>query len=135
VPLSKPVSNFASSDRRRVAAACAAGAIGAALVGLVVAPAASAAPCTAAGLATTASGVLGQAGGWLDGHPGANDVLTAAATQAPDEARNNVRGYFTAHPGEFLELNGIMQPLKDMRNQCGITISPSQIAILLETMG
>ena len=98
-------------------------------------PAAAAAPCTASGLATTASGVLGAAGAWLDSHPGANDVLTQAATQPTDVARTNVRGYFTSHPGEFLELNGIAQPLKDMRSQCGITISPSQIATLLETMG
>jgi heme-binding protein len=102
---------------------------------LVAAPAAGAAPCTASGLATTASGVLGAAGPWLDAHPGANDVLTAAATQSTDEARANVRGYFIGHPGEALELNGIAQPLKDLRAQCGITISPSQIATLLETMG
>jgi heme-binding protein len=120
---------------RRAIGACAAAALAGAVLGTVTAPAASAAPCTAAGLATVASGVLGQAGGWLEGHPGANDVLTAAATQPAEEARANVRGYFTAHPGEFLELNGIVQPLKDLKNQCGITISPSQIATLLETMG
>jgi heme-binding protein len=102
---------------------------------VIAAPMAGAAPCTASGLATTASGVLGAAGPWLEAHPGANDVLTAAATQSTDEARNNVRGYFTSHPGEFLELNGIAQPLKDLRSQCGLTISPSQIATLLETMG
>lgn len=126
---------FAPSSRRRIAGVLAAGAFGVALTGVVGAPAANAAPCTASGLATTASGVLGSAGAWLEGHPGANDVLTAAATQPPEEARNNVRGYFTSHPGEFLELNGIVQPLKDLRSQCGITISPSQIALLLETMG
>lgn len=101
----------------------------------VVAPSASAAPCTASGLATTASGVLGAAGPWLDGHPGANDVLTAAATQPSDVARDNVRNYFMSNPGEFLQLNGIAQPLKDLRAQCGIAISPGQIAALLDTMG
>lgn len=104
-------------------------------VGVAVAPVAAAAPCSASGLAITASGVLGAAGPWLEAHPGANDVLTAAATQPSDVARNNVRGYFLSHPGEFLELNGIAQPLKDLRAQCGIAISPGQIASLLDTMG
>ena len=29
-------------------------------------------------------------------------------------ARSNVRGYFLAHPGEFLDLQRIVQPLKDV---------------------
>lgn len=100
-----------------------------------VAPAAGAAPCTASGLATTASGVLGQAGGYLESHPGANEVLTAAATQPPQDARAAVRGYFTAHPNEYLDLRGIAAPLTDMRAQCGIGVSPGQLATLFEAMG
>ena len=100
----------------------------------IVAPAAHAAPCSASGLATTASGVLAEAGTYLDAHPGANDVLTAAATQPPDVARNNVRGYFAGHVGELLELQRIASPLRDMRNQCGIAISPGQLATLFDTM-
>ncbi|SEH85974.1 hemophore-related protein, Rv0203/Rv1174c family [Mycolicibacterium rutilum] len=112
--------------------------LGAVAVGawvVVAAPTATAAPCTASGLATTASGVLAEAGGYLEAHPGANDVLTAAATQPADQARNNVRAYFTAHPGEYLDLRRIAGPLSDMRNQCGISVSPVQLATLLETMG
>lgn len=109
--------------------------VGAAVTAVAAAPVATAAPCTASGLASTASGVLGAAAPWLEAHPGANDVLTQAATQPSDVARNNVRGYFMSHPGEFLELNGIAQPLKDLRSQCGIAISPGQIAALLDTMG
>lgn len=104
-------------------------------VGAATVPTAAAAPCSASGLATTASGVLAAAGPWLEAHPGANDVLTQAATQPSDVARDSVRGYFISHPGEFLELNGIAQPLKDLRAQCGIAISPGQIAALLDTMG
>src|SRR5690242_16550982 len=45
----------------------------------IAVPTADAAPpCSASGLATTASGVLAQAGTYLDAHPEANDVLTAA---------------------------------------------------------
>lgn len=98
-------------------------------------PVANAAPCTASGLATTASGVLGQAGGYLEAHPGANEVLTAAATQPPEDARAAVRAYFTAHPNEYLDLRGIAAPLTDMRAQCGIAVSPGQLATLFDAMG
>ena len=101
----------------------------------IAAPTANAAPpCTASGLANTASGVLAEAGGFLEAHPGANDVLTTAATQPPEDAKAAVRGYFMANPGEFLELRRIAGPLKDMRNQCGIAISPTQFATLFEAM-
>nr|WP_090338868.1 heme-binding protein [Mycolicibacterium malmesburyense]CRL66882.1 exported protein [Mycolicibacterium malmesburyense] len=102
---------------------------------LTSAPTATAAPCTASGLATTASGVLNQAGGYLESHPGANEVLTAAATQPPQDARAAVRAYFTAHPNEYLDLRGIAAPLTDMRAQCGIAVSPGQLATLFEAMG
>jgi len=113
-----------------VAAACAAGLSAA----VIAAPISSAADCTASGLASTAGGVLAEAGGYLAGHPGANNVLTAAATQPPDVARNNVRGYFMGNPGEFFDLSRIASPLKDLRNQCGIAITPAQFATLFEAM-
>ena len=75
-----------------------------------------------------------EAGGYLGAHPGANNVLTAAATQAPEEARANVRGYFMGNPGEFLDLQRIAGPLQDLRNQCGIAVSPGQLATLFDTM-
>jgi heme-binding protein len=106
-----------------------------AAAGILAAPTANATdPCTASGLATTASGVLASAGGYLDGHPGANDVLTAAGTQPADEAKANVRAYFVAHPGEFLDLQNIVGPLKDLRNQCGVSVSPGQLATLFDTL-
>lgn len=116
-----------------------AGLIGAATLSVVgalcVAPSAGAAPCTASGLATTASGVLAEAGGYLDAHPGANDVLTAAATQPPDQAKSAVRSYFMAHPNEYLDLQRIVGPLTAMRDQCGIAVSPGQFATLFDAMG
>jgi hemophore-related protein len=99
------------------------------------APKADAAPaCTASELASTASGVLGEAGGYLNSHPDADNVLTAAANQAPEDARSSVRGYFTAHPNEFLDLQNITQPLNNMRNECGVALTPSHIAALIETI-
>lgn len=90
--------------------------------------------CTASGLATTASGVLSATGGYLDSHPGANDVLTAAASQSPADARSSVRGYFAAHPNEFLDLQNIARPLSDLRNQCNVSVSPSQLATLFDAV-
>ncbi len=101
---------------------------------VITAPAATAADCTASGLSTVAGGVLAEAGGYLAAHPGANNVLTAAATEPPDVARTNVRGYFTSNPGEFLDLRRIAAPLQDLRNQCGIAVSPGQLATLFDTM-
>jgi hemophore-related protein len=121
--------------RRGVAGALVAGAFGAGIAGTVAVPTAAAAPCTASGLSTTASGVLGSAGAYLDAHPGANDALTAAGTQPPEEARSSVRGYFIAHPGEFLDLQGIARPLTDLRSQCGISVSPGQLALLFDELG
>jgi hypothetical protein len=45
-----------------------------------------------------------------------------------------VRGYFISHPGEFLDLQRIAQPLKDLKNQCGVSISPSQLATLFDEL-
>jgi heme-binding protein len=78
--------------------------------------------------------VLGAAGGYLDTHPGANDVLTAAASQPTDQAEAAVRGYFTSHPGEYLDLQNIARPLSDLRNQCGTAITPSQLAVLVDAL-
>jgi heme-binding protein len=121
-----------TSVRRGLVGAMAAAALGAAVAGTAAVPTASAAPCTASGLSTTASGVLSAAGSYLDAHPGANDVLTAAGTQAPEDARSSVRGYFISHPGEFLDLQGIARPLTDLKNQCGINVSPGQLALLFD---
>jgi heme-binding protein len=123
----------ANPTRLRVIGMAAVGALGVSAA-VITAPMATAADCTASGLATTASGVLSEAGGYLGAHPGANNVLTAAATQAPEEARANVRGYFMGNPGEFLDLQRIAGPLKDLRNQCGIAVGPGQLATLFETM-
>ena len=103
---------------------------------VMLAPTAVAAPdpCSASGVAATASGVLNSASGYLDGHPDANDVLTAAVNQSPADAKSAVRGYFLGHPGEALELRGIAQPLLDLRGRCNTTVSPDQLAALFDAL-
>ncbi len=98
------------------------------------APAPAPAPCTASGLATTASGVLNAAGGYLATHAGANDVLTAAANKSAADAESSVRSYFLAHPNEFFDLQNIVRPLTDLRSQCGISVSPGQLALLFDEL-
>jgi hemophore-related protein len=121
--------------RRGVAGAFAACALTGAAAGTVALPSAAAAdPCTASGLATTASGVLAAAGTYLDGHPEANGVLTAAGTQPADEARSNVTSYFLGHPGEFVDLQNIVGPLRNLRSQCGVSVTPTQLATLFDTL-
>ena len=100
------------------------------------APTAGAAPdpCTASGLAATASGVLNGASGYLDGHPDANNVLTAAVNQPPADAKSSVRGYFLGHPSEALELKNIAQPLLDLRGRCNTAVTPDQLAALFDAL-
>jgi heme-binding protein len=85
-------------------------------------------------VAATPSGVLNTASGYLDAHPGANNVLTAAVNQPPADARSSVRGYFIGHPGEALDLKNIAQPLLDLRGQCGTSVTPDQLAALFDAL-
>jgi len=119
--------------RRGLYGAVAACALGAATATTAALPAASAAPCTASGLSTTASGVLSSAGTYLAAHPDADDVLTKAGSQPTGDAKASVQSYFLAHPNEFLDLKGIAQPLTDLRSQCGVAVSPGQLAALVES--
>jgi hypothetical protein len=61
-------------------ATCTLGGLAAATIAI---PSAAAEPgCAASDFSRTASGVLASAGGWLDTHPQANDVLSAAVPGA-----------------------------------------------------
>ncbi|WP_123023794.1 heme-binding protein [Mycolicibacterium stellerae] len=122
-----------SVTRRGVLGTVIAFVIGGVSAATIALPTASAAPCTASGLASTGSGVMADAGAYLAAHPGADDVLTKAGSQPTDEAKASVQSYFMAHPGEFLDLKRIAQPLTDLRNQCGMGVSPGQLAALVES--
>ena len=123
----------ATAMRRGLFGAFATCAVGGAAVAVIAAPTAGAIDdCTASGLATRASGVLYDAGLYLDAHPGANEVLTAAATQPAADAQASVRAYFTGHPNEFLDLRNIAAPVTSLRSQCGVAVSPGQLALLFD---
>ena len=75
----------ATAVRRGLFGAFAICALGGVVATTIVIPTAGAQPdCTASGFSHVASGVLNEAGGWLDTHPDANNVLTAAGMQGAD---------------------------------------------------
>jgi hemophore-related protein len=120
----------ASAVRRGLFGAFTTCALGGVVAATVAIPTASAEPgCSASDFSRTASGVLASAGGWLDAHPGANDVLSSAGMQGAG-AEQSVRDYFVGHPQEYQELRGIAAPLIDMQHSCGPAIQPMQIAAL-----
>jgi heme-binding protein len=103
---------------------------------VIIAPTATAAPdpCSAGGVAATASGVLNSASGYLDAHPDANNVLTTAVNQPPADAKSSIRGYFIGHPGQALDLKNIAQPLLNLKGQCNASVSPDQLAALFDAL-
>lgn len=100
----------------------------------VLAPVAHAAPdCSAAGISSTVSTVSGQASAYLDAHPGADQVVTAAKSQPRPVAEANLRGYFTANPVEYQELRGILSPIGDTQRSCNVTVLPPELASAYDT--
>jgi heme-binding protein len=97
-------------------------------VGVVSAPMAAAAPdCSPQGVNATVSSVQDSAQAYLAGHPGANQVVSAAYGQPRGDAAANLRGYFTAHPQEYVDLRGILAPIGDTERQCNVAALPPNL--------
>jgi heme-binding protein len=105
--------------RRAVAGAVAAGAI--AGVTLFGAPSALADPsnCTAADLAGVSSGVSAATSTYLFSHPDVNAFFTGLKGRPKSELKNDVQNYLNANPQVKADLQGIRQPLIDLKNRCG----------------
>ncbi|MDT5093463.1 MAG: heme-binding protein [Mycobacterium sp.] len=125
-----------ASGLTKIALALGVGAVAATAVATGTSAVAGAAPppCTAAELSSVVSGVTAQAAQFLEAHPDANDVLTQAGSQPPQTAKATVRGYFVGHPDQFLQLQGIAQPLIGMRSRCNASVSIGQVANLLDAL-
>ena len=120
-----------SDIQARVVGACAAGSLfGGLAIATFVAPSAMAAPagCSADELSGTVSSATGSARTYLAGHPGANASVTTAFSQPRDQAAATLRVYFTANPGEYYDLKGILAPIGDKQSQCGVTVLPPDLA-------
>jgi hemophore-related protein len=81
-------------------------------------PAAPPQSCTAADLAQ-ASGTVGTAmAGYMFGHPDVNNFFTSLRGKPNEEIRGDVQNYLNANPQVESDINGIRQPLTDLRNRC-----------------
>ncbi len=112
---------FSGTTMRRHAAGC--GLLAGLAATVIAAPTASAAPdCSPAGVANTVSSVTGSATQYLNNHPGANAVVTAARNEPRGQAASDLRSYFTAHPQEYYDLRGILSPIGDTQRQCNTSV-------------
>ena len=115
--------------RRKVAGTVIGSLLGGVAAATIAAPSAVAAPqgCSAADVAGTASSTLSAARQYLNDHPGANQVVTAAFNQPRGQAETDLRNYFTANSGEYYDLKGILAPIGDKQRQCNVTVLPSDL--------
>jgi heme-binding protein len=74
--------------------------------------------CTAADVAGVAAGVATALTTYLFTHPDVNGFYTDLQDQPKDQLRDNVQNYFSANPQEQADLEGIRQPLADIRERC-----------------
>jgi hemophore-related protein len=80
--------------------------------------------CTAADLAV-ASGTVGTAmGDYLFSHPEVNDFFTGLRGLPTGQVHDRVQTYMDAHPQTESDINGIRQPLTDLRSRCNLDASP-----------
>lgn len=112
-----------ATARRAVTAAIGIGAIAATVLSNSAAIAAADPPppppnCTAADLAGTASGVSAGMSVYLFTHPDVNAFFTGLKGQPRDQIKDDVRNYLTANPQVQADLQGIRQPMVDLRDRC-----------------
>lgn len=112
----------------RTALAAALGGLSAAAIAMAPGAAAEPDPCSPDAIRGTVDSATGQAQGYLDNHPGANQAITAAKGQPRPVAEAILRGYFTANPGEYYDLRGILAPIGDTQRQCNVTVLPPELA-------
>jgi hemophore-related protein len=104
----------------------------------IVMPVAGAEPnspaCTQSGIATTASSVSASTAAYLAAHPQINQELTDIAKQPSGQAEEVYQVYFDRNPQIANELQAINQPATDLLGQCGITVTPTPISEILQTL-
>lgn len=129
------MTNFSGSAVRKNLTRTAFGTLiaGAAVAPVPVAHAAPAAGCSASEISGTVGSVTTAAHVYLDGHPGANQAVSAAMNQPRPEAETNLRNYFTANPAEYHDLRGILSPLGDVQRKCNVSVLPGELASAYNT--
>ena len=105
--------------RRVVVGVIGAAALLSAKAGIAAAdPPARPANCTAADVAAVAASVATALSAYLFTHPDVNEFYTGLQDQPKDQLQGNVQNYFGANPQEQADLEGIRQPLNDVRERC-----------------
>ena len=107
--------------RRAVVGVIGTGAVAGAIL-VVAAPSALADPppnCTAADLAGVAAGVSAATSAYLFTHPDVNAFFTGLEGAPRDTIRSEVKQYLDYNPSVKADLQGIRQPLVDLKNRCG----------------
>jgi hemophore-related protein len=74
--------------------------------------------CTAANVAGVAAGVATALSTYLFTHPDVNGFYTGLQGQPKDQIQDAVQNYFNANPEEQADLEGIRQPMTDVRQRC-----------------
>ena len=106
--------------RLAVVGALGVGAVAAALFAAAPSALADPAPnCSAADRAGINAGVQAATSAYLFAHPDANDFMTSLTGQPVDQVLTNVQTYLDANPQIKADIQGIRQPLADMRERCG----------------
>jgi hemophore-related protein len=77
--------------------------------------------CSAADVASVAAGVATALTTYLFTHPDVNGFYTGLQDQPKDQIGGQVQNYFGANPQEEADLEGIRQPLTDIRERCNWT--------------
>lgn len=109
----------AHSPGRAVIGVIGAGALAGALLCAAAGTAAADEPnCTAADLAGVSSGVAAATSAYLFTHPDVNTFFTGLKGQPRDEVQGDVQNYMNANPQVQTDLQGIRQPLADLRDRC-----------------
>lgn len=105
---------------RRVVAIGAGVIIGAMLFGGIPSAVADDPPpnCTAADLAGTAASVSAATSVYLFDHPDVNDFFTSLKGRPKSQIHDDVRNYLNANPQTKADLQGIRQPIVDLKNRC-----------------
>lgn len=76
--------------------------------------------CTAGDLAVVSGNVGTAMGNYLFSHPDVNNFFTSLRGQPSEEIQGRVRTYMDANPQVESEINGIRQPLTDLRSRCDL---------------
>ncbi len=74
--------------------------------------------CTAADLASVASGVSAATADYMFTHPDVNAFFTGLKGQDHDVLRDNAQNYLNTNPQAQADLQGIRQPLVDFEARC-----------------